>query len=335
MNIYGIRNVDYTKIGGCINCPSLSIYLCKNLCHCEVESICNYLESHSNPIDYSIFGNKTGCNSKAEIVELCNQKSSTTLLQENEWIETSENFPLPISNQSPTYHLRLSYNECEKKSLMHKPFDSNDWNDTGYKLTEDVGKIYLDKENSDLLYDFKAKTNSIIESPLYNQPLIVTNIDSFQLENGEWRQRQYLVCQSDVDGTKYGMREWIEDIGDRKGFLSPMTSCTQSDSSNLNCFFTNGARLYHSEKSDENCLLTSTINNTANDKVRITPNPVSDILRIEYEGEIQKCVIYSSSGNKIMTDITTAINVASLPSGMYFVKVYTEKGDVVRRFVKE
>ena len=72
----------------------------------------------------------------------------------------------------------------------------------------------------------------------------------------------------------------------------------------------------------------------------IYPNPVSDKLYIETEVEIKEVAIYTITGVLVgqqTTDNrqqTLSIDVTNLNSGVYFVKVVTNDGEVVKRIVK-
>ena len=73
----------------------------------------------------------------------------------------------------------------------------------------------------------------------------------------------------------------------------------------------------------------------------IYPNPVNDKLYIETEVEIEEVAVYTITG-VIAGQQTTgngqqsmSIDVTNLNSGVYFVKVVTENGEVVKRFVKK
>ena len=74
--------------------------------------------------------------------------------------------------------------------------------------------------------------------------------------------------------------------------------------------------------------------------LRIYPNPVNDQLIIETEVEISDAVVYDVYGRQ-HDNMTTrqqglvSINVSDLSNGVYFVKVVTNDGEVVKRFVKE
>ena len=106
-----------------------------------------------------------------------------------------------------------------------------------------------------------------------------------------------------------------------------------------------------SEHSNEACATTpaegedpenpdSNIEVAENDFV-IYPNPVNDRLYIETQTLTQTIEIYDVYGriqnlsNSATQQLSNSINVDNLNSGVYFVKVVTEKGEVVKRFVKK
>ena len=70
--------------------------------------------------------------------------------------------------------------------------------------------------------------------------------------------------------------------------------------------------------------------------INVYPNPVNDVLFIETEVEINEVVVYDVYGRQ-QVNMTTGqqVDVANLNSGIYFVKVVTENGEVVKRFVKK
>ena len=72
----------------------------------------------------------------------------------------------------------------------------------------------------------------------------------------------------------------------------------------------------------------------------IFPNPTSNILRLKLEEEINTVIIFNSLG-QIVKSISPkgvkelSINVSSFKSGVYFVKVETEKGILSKKFIKK
>ena len=72
--------------------------------------------------------------------------------------------------------------------------------------------------------------------------------------------------------------------------------------------------------------------------INIYPNPVNDRLYIEAEVEIEEVVVYDVFGRQQSTvngQQTLSIDVSNLNSGIYFVKINTENGNIVNKFIKK
>jgi len=91
------------------------------------------------------------------------------------------------------------------------------------------------------------------------------------------------------------------------------------------------------------CNTSELVSITASDGIQIYPNPVKDELRIKNgEWRIENVEILDLSGRAVETRLIASlhkdnatINVSSLPQGIYFVKITTDKGMVTRKFIKE
>ena len=73
-------------------------------------------------------------------------------------------------------------------------------------------------------------------------------------------------------------------------------------------------------------------------EVNVYPNPASDKLYVETESEVDEVEIYDVYGRQqpiANSQQPTAIDVSGLNSGVYFVRIKTDSGDVVRRIVKK
>lgn len=89
-----------------------------------------------------------------------------------------------------------------------------------------------------------------------------------------------------------------------------------------------------------NHLQNNTNNPEQKEKVQIYPNPVTDVLTIKLEYlEGEKVEVYNAMGQlvqtQLLTDIKTELRVDELPSGVYWVKVYTDKGAASERVFVE
>ena len=72
--------------------------------------------------------------------------------------------------------------------------------------------------------------------------------------------------------------------------------------------------------------------------LNIYPNPTNDRLYIETETEIEEIVVYDIYGRRqqlsAISGQPSVIDVADLKSGIYFIKINTEKGNIVKRIIK-
>ena len=75
--------------------------------------------------------------------------------------------------------------------------------------------------------------------------------------------------------------------------------------------------------------------------VTVYPNPVNDMLYIETETEVEEVVVYDIYGrvqnlrNLKTQKLRNSIDLSELKSGIYFVKINTEKGNIVKRIIKD
>lgn len=69
----------------------------------------------------------------------------------------------------------------------------------------------------------------------------------------------------------------------------------------------------------------------------IFPNPVKDVLNINYDKAINQIDVYDVNGKlvKTFTTVGSSINVSDLSDGIYMLNMQTEEGLVVRKIVKE
>ena len=77
------------------------------------------------------------------------------------------------------------------------------------------------------------------------------------------------------------------------------------------------------------------------DNISVYPNPVQDRLYIEAETEVEDVIVYDIYGrvqnlrNTETQKLRNSIDVSKLKAGIYFVKINTEKGNIVKRIIKD
>ena len=72
-------------------------------------------------------------------------------------------------------------------------------------------------------------------------------------------------------------------------------------------------------------------------QLQIFPNPANSEIFIQSELKIEKVEVYSLMGTLLMSknNFSGKISISALAQGIYLLKVYTDKGLVVRKFIKE
>ena len=84
---------------------------------------------------------------------------------------------------------------------------------------------------------------------------------------------------------------------------------------------------------------TTGINDNLMTDFNVYPNPVNDILYIETSTQIQSIEVYDVYGRHQVTETPShqgdlSVDVSDLNNGIYFVKIKSEEGHIVKRFVK-
>ena len=78
---------------------------------------------------------------------------------------------------------------------------------------------------------------------------------------------------------------------------------------------------------------------TDESSLKIYPNPVKDILSFEYEDIINDVKIYDLVGKEIINlsinETKGSVSISNVPTGVYFIRVRTDKGLITKKFIKE
>lgn len=186
------------------------------------------------------------------------------------------------------------------------------------------------EEGEKLLYDFSLEKGDTFQSKIFNKEnvaLIVSEIDSVQILDGSMRKRMKLYCKDDPDTINhsyYGLRTWIDGIGDLGGVLSVKSSCSPEQNSALLCFYYN-YRLRYSNPMFSQCWYSGT-DDIVDAGIKIFPNPVRDylIIKLDNISKYQGWEIFNLLGQKVMSgkfDYKYQIDVAELDTGLYFLLI--------------
>ena len=130
--------------------------------------------------------------------------------------------------------------------------------------------------------------------------------------------------------------------GEKAGDTEETTFVTGFDvNGTYNYTITSNCDGVESEHSESCTVFLEILNIEENEiKFEMYPNPVSNELHIATEANIEEISIYDIYGRMTTvyslqtTDFVHNIDVADLKSGIYFINIKTDKGNIVRRFIK-
>ncbi len=171
-----------------------------------------------------------------------------------------------------------------------------------------------DSFNEHLLYDFSLQEGDSIGACMLSIPTVIISKDS--IERFGYKRLNY-----ELSDDEYIMM--TEGIGTCIGIFKGQT-----------CFYTGGGYTYglanYCIGSFENCgLLTSTEEQIQlTNEISITPNPISNVLRISSTNKIKKLVLYDINGRFVMSSLhTEEIEMIAYRSGIYILHVEDNFGN--------
>ena len=88
----------------------------------------------------------------------------------------------------------------------------------------------------------------------------------------------------------------------------------------------------YNENSNDECILG--ITELKNIEVNIYPNPVKNILYVNYESPIDQIKIYTLHGQSLYETRKTQIDVSLLSPGLYLASILIDGKKIVKKFIK-
>jgi hypothetical protein len=218
----------------------------------------------------------------------------------------------------------------------------------------DSDRVYFYDPPSDkfnLLYDFNKHTGETwyIKASGWSggKDSLLVHVDSTAtvVINGNTLKVLYTRIDNSAAGNWEGINGKItEKLGHEK-FMFPLISglCDEDFNSGLRCYQDSTIGFYQTGISPTCDYTTVGINeHSSSDEIYVSPNPASsEIQIISEQSTVISIDIFNTLGEKIYTSPFTnsrspiTINIAALPSGMYFAEIKSAKGITVKKFVKE
>jgi hypothetical protein len=202
--------------------------------------------------------------------------------------------------------------------------------------------IPKDSTSEQLLYDFDLNLNDTLpESLVYNRSehgiIKVDQIDSVLVSN-TYLKRYHL------DNAGFGDEYLIEGIGSTLGLFSPIVPFFEQDYILL-CFKNEAEDLHYFSEYTSDCELITGIddNYTTEPRITISPNPASTAITISLPStttfDNTTLSVYNVNAQEVisqsLTSSQTVIDINTLPRGVYFACITTDRTVMVSKFIKQ
>lgn len=198
----------------------------------------------------------------------------------------------------------------------------------------DINDLYLQGRNTTRNLPQLVQSKNIVGNCV--QDILLTSTEPnnafiYRASNSIKTQANYLITPNQNIQMKAGSHISLTPNTTISGdFLAKIEDCT-INSGNLK--FLNNPLF---EKPINLLLDLRTNSNIITNKVKLTPNPTSDILNIKTDLKINKVEIFDISGRKLNSKLEgNKIDVTGLQSGTYLINIETKDGITTEKFIKK
>jgi len=199
------------------------------------------------------------------------------------------------------------------------------------KINSGTEKLYYDfsLDIGDTLPEYLGCTTPIYEC------VIVEDITYKKMLNGEDRKVWHL-SYNDSDIKEL----WIEGMGSNCGVIFPVSASLVGETTELLCVHENNVLLYNDNFWGGGVCYKSSWLSMANDLdryINIFPNPANKLLHIKLNENIiiNAISLINIQGQVVRSyeTATTQLDVSDITEGIYFIKIYTLEGNIIKKVI--
>ena len=218
--------------------------------------------------------------------------------------------------------------------------NSQTWQPSGTFIREIDNQLYEYGGGADqIIYDFNLVVGDTFHlgNEVIIHDLLVTNVDTIALLNGDLKRRLFLQPINPVDPNADNTITWIEGIGNLEGLMANLKPWTSDgDDSEVLCVHLNNIVVYDNPNVDSCWAITTSTNEWKNENLIVVPNPATnEITIVELETEIRAIKIYDYQGNLAFAGKEKQITVSDFPQGCYCIIVQLADYRIkLSRFIK-
>tara|TARA_B110000003_G_scaffold53347_1_gene53105 strand:+ start:52851 stop:57629 length:4779 start_codon:yes stop_codon:yes gene_type:complete len=285
--------------------------------------------------------------------------------------EVPTNFTVSNGNiTSRSIELLLNANDDSGTILYDVSYGSQNMSITGNSGNEE--SIIINNLSPETVYEFSVEASDLSGNEAENNPIVV-EISTVEDENTECSGSDSEATQGEFSiGYNYSFETSGTDVTftfelldtDKTGVIAylwretPFSEYPMDNISGLvftktlsgfnigenisyACKFAFSGGLavtkYFSYEVGSNCSSLSTIDNTWQQSIKLYPNPTSNMFILQStQIAIQKVEVYSVLGKKLKEFKINLklINIEDLSNGLYFIKIYSKKGEFIKKLFK-
>ncbi|NQV03511.1 MAG: T9SS type A sorting domain-containing protein [Bacteroidia bacterium] len=170
------------------------------------------------------------------------------------------------------------------------------WSRAGFMREDPDHRVYFKNSIGSitwLYYDFNLSIGDTINPYDPDTQYVLDSITSFELLDGEFRNRYVLRFINPFGGLDSCYTYWIEGIGSMHGLLQPVMCLLAGDNPALICYWEDDVLKYHNPDFPE-CYVVTGIRDSRSmiRDILIYPNPAKEILSIEFKRAASTPIIF-------------------------------------------
>jgi hypothetical protein len=247
-----------------------------------------------------------------------------------------------------TYFYKFIGDSTFNGKIYHKLYESPDSNQTNWHLNS----IWREKNDSvfnciyfssmdtilpeSLVYDFNIQEG---DSFFVNSGSFYMKVDSIRfLDWGGSIRKHWFFCKTNSDCSPMYRTIWIEGVG-QTGYFPHSSDIGWIGAINqLLCFQENGNLVYQNPNFNS-CYVQVPTNTKSQELINLFPNPATTQLTLTLPANTANAIytLYDMQGRLQLTGKTNntqvELNVATLPRGLYVLKIITEKEIITKKVV--
>jgi hypothetical protein len=265
--------------------------------------------------------------------------SQNFINETKQWAIVSYIAPDPV-NLFTTFYKFMGDSTFNGKTY-HKLYKSTDSSQTSWSLyslwyerNDSVFQYYSPTSDS-LIYDFNIQEGDSL--PINSQAYM--KVDSIRyLEWGGSIRKHWFFCKTNSDCSPWYRTIWIEGVGQTAYFPRSSDIGWIGVVNQLLCFHENGNLVYQNPNFTSCYVQVPTITKS-NELINLFPNPTTTQLTFTLPENTSNATytLYDMQGRLQLTGKTsnaqTEINVATLPRGLYVLKIITNQQTVTKKVV--